>query len=246
MFQWIQQQISFVAVRIYATNKAELPLGTVMLVSQDQVEGHYPVYESEIIAQAREILQQGYTISQQINYENLQLKVCFDVQLVTPAMIIVGAGHIAVPLSQMAKILGFSLTILDDRPDYANHERFPNADEILVGPFEERLQKIPLHSQSYVVLITRGHAYDRECLRAVLGRGAAYIGMICSLRRKASTFGLLQQEGYSSEQLQEIYAPIGLDIGGETPEEIAVSIISEIVALRNQGAEWVRNHKKEK
>lgn len=158
---------------------------------------------------------------------------------------IVGAGHIAVPLCHTANLLGFKTVVIDDRKDCVTSERFPKAQELLVSPYTEGLQNYPIDHNTYIVLVTPGHVYDRDCLKILLQKGqAAYIGMICSTRRKEATWKLMRAEGYSQELLDQIYAPIGLPIGGETPEEIAISIISEIIALRNKGKDWVWSIKK--
>jgi xanthine dehydrogenase accessory factor len=158
---------------------------------------------------------------------------------VLPAMrkvIIVGAGHLAIPLVKFAKILGFHITVLDDRIMYANRQRFPEADEVQVGDMAETLRSIDITPQTYIVLITRGHQFDEPCLRAVIRSPAKYIGMIGSRRRiKACFIRFRDEEGIPEELLKRVYAPIGLDIKAESPEEIALSIISEMVKVRRGG-----------
>jgi xanthine dehydrogenase accessory factor len=150
---------------------------------------------------------------------------------VIPAMrkvIILGAGHLAIPLVKFAKILGFHITVLDDRVLYANRERFPDIDEVLVGDMAETLRGIEITPQTYIVLITRGHQFDEPCLREVIHSPAKYIGMIGSKRRiKACFIRFRDEEGIPEELLKRVYAPIGLDIKAESPEETALSIISE-------------------
>jgi xanthine dehydrogenase accessory factor len=158
---------------------------------------------------------------------------------VIPAMrkvIIVGAGHLAVPLVKFAKILGFHITVLDDRVMYANRERFPDVDEVLVGDMAETLRGIEITPQTYIVLITRGHQFDEPCLREVIHSPAKYIGMIGSRRRiKACFIRFRDEDRIPEELLKRVYAPIGLDIKAESPEEIALSIISEMVKVRRGG-----------
>jgi xanthine dehydrogenase accessory factor len=163
-------------------------------------------------------------------------EVFFDVITAVRKAIIVGAGHLAIPLVQFAKILGFHITVIDDRVIYANRERFPNADEVLVGDMAETLRGIEITPQTYIVLITRGHQYDEPCLRQVIHSPAKYIGMIGSKRRiKACFIRFRDEEGIPEELLKKVYAPIGLDIKAESPEEIALSIISEMVKVRRGG-----------
>ncbi len=152
-----------------------------------------------------------------------------------PQLLVLGAGHIAVPLARFGKMVGFEVVVVDDREKYANRERFPEADRVICADFGETLRDFPITPSTYVVIITRAHTYDEEALRLILGKPAAYIGMIGSRRRVQTVFRTLAAEGYAREGIQDIRAPIGLDIGSELPEEIALSIISEVVASRRGG-----------
>ncbi len=158
-----------------------------------------------------------------------------EVQVAPPTLLIAGAGHIAVPLARMGAMLGFRVVVLDDRPLFANEERFPEADEVIAAPFAEALAGYPLDGQTYVVLMTRGHAHDLECLVQVIDKPAAYIGMIGSRRRVRGVLDLVRERGLPEELLARVHAPIGLDIGALTPEEIALSVIAEVVKVRRGG-----------
>ena len=148
-----------------------------------------------------------------------------------PDLVIVGAGHIAQPLCSMGMLMGFRVIVVDDRPDFATRERFPEADRIVRVDFRDPFADIPIHSTSHVVLVTRGHKYDFECLRHLLETDveAPYIGMIGSRRRVRAAFSQLKGEGMPRERLSRVRAPVGLDIGAETPVEIAVAVLAEIV-----------------
>jgi xanthine dehydrogenase accessory factor len=164
-------------------------------------------------------------------------EVFFQILPAIRKVIIVGAGHLAIPLVKFARILGFHITVLDDRIMYANRQRFPDADEVLVGDMAETLRGLEITPQTYIVLITRGHQFDEPCLREIIGSPAKYIGMIGSKRRvKACFIRFRDEEGIPEELLKRVYAPIGLDINAESPEEIALSIISEVVKVRRGGA----------
>jgi xanthine dehydrogenase accessory factor len=166
----------------------------------------------------------------------LKADVFFEVLPAPPRLYVVGAGHIAVPLVKMAKILEYHVTVLDDRVLFANRERFPDADDIQVGDMAEALKKLPIDSSTYIVLITRGHKYDEPCLREIIHSGARYIGMIGSKRRIKACFERFREEEKIAEELIErVHAPIGLDINTETPEEIALSILGEIIKVRRGG-----------
>ncbi len=158
-----------------------------------------------------------------------------EVAVLNPSLLIIGAGHVSQSLAQMGKLVGFRVVVLDDRPDYANVERFPEADEVIAADFVETLRDYPITDTTYVVVVTRGHRYDEQSLRQVINSSTAYIGMIGSRRRVATVLRHLAEEGYPPERLRQVYSPIGLDIGGETPEEIALSIMAEIVQVRRGG-----------
>ena len=149
-------------------------------------------------------------------------------------MYVFGGGHIAVPLVQFAKALEFAVVVVDDRQDFASKERFPQADEVKVGEFANVTKTMDFSEGDCVVIITRGHAHDETVLKECLSktRLPGYIGMIGSREKIARTFANLREQGISQELLAKVRAPIGLDIGGRTPAEIALSIIAEIVAYR--------------
>ncbi|HEY4000190.1 MAG TPA: XdhC/CoxI family protein [Candidatus Xenobia bacterium] len=149
-----------------------------------------------------------------------------------PLLIVVGAGHVAQPLVSFAHRLGFRVAVLDDRPEWATVERFRDADTVLSGAVSDNLRGFALQPGTYVVLVTRGHKYDEEALRVCLPYPLSYVGMIGSKRRVRAVFTDLEREGWTAEQLDKVYSPIGLDIGAETPEEIAVAILAEIIKLR--------------
>jgi len=147
-------------------------------------------------------------------------------------LLILGAGHIALPLATMAKIVGYEVTVVDDRPSFANSARFSTADTVLCDDFERAIEGININPQTFIVIITRGHRYDKACLRKVINLPASYIGMIGSRKRVKALIAELEEEGVPSELLGKLYSPIGLKIGAETPEEIAVSILSELIKVQ--------------
>jgi len=147
-------------------------------------------------------------------------------------LLILGAGHIALPLATMAKMLGYEVTVVDDRPSFANTVRFSTADTVICNNFEQAIDGITINPQTFVVIITRGHRYDKVCLQKVIHQPAAYIGMIGSRKRVKALIAELEEEGVPSELLKKLYSPIGLKIGAETPEEIAVSILGELIKVQ--------------
>jgi xanthine dehydrogenase accessory factor len=166
----------------------------------------------------------------------IKLEAFFEVMPAPAKLIVVGAGHIAVPLVKIAKVMDFHVTVIDDRLLYANRERFPDADEVLTGDMAQMLKEMNITPSCYIVLITRGHAYDEPCLRNIMHSKAKYIGMIGSRRRIKACFQRFRdEEKVTEEAIERIYAPIGLDIATETPAEIAVSILGEVIKIRRGG-----------
>lgn len=153
-------------------------------------------------------------------------------------LLIFGAGHIAVPLAEMAAKLGFDVTVLDDRDEFATPARFATGVKVLPLNYQEPLRDVVLADNSYIVLVTRAHKYDFDCLQAVLSNETQprYIGMIGSKRRVRAAFTALLDAGVARERLQKVHAPVGIDIGAETPAEIAVSIAAELVKTRRSGS----------
>jgi xanthine dehydrogenase accessory factor len=148
-------------------------------------------------------------------------------------VLIFGAGHISRKLAPLTRLVGFRTVVLDDRLEFANREYFETADEIIVpDSFEGVMNGLEIDEDSYLVLVTRGHAHDKTLLRQALGTKAGYIGMIGSLRKRDSVYDALHEEGFPRHEFDKVCSPIGLDIGAETPEEIAVSIVAELIRAR--------------
>lgn len=169
-----------------------------------------------------------------------------------PAILYVfGAGHVALHLCQAASSAGFEVTVVDDRSSYATTERFPTAQEVLAGDFGEAMRKTDPTESSYIVIVTRGHRDDMRILRWAVQTRARYVGMIGSKRKVIEIFKTLRQEGVPEHLFERVHAPVGLDIGAVTPEEIAVAITAELIAIRRQASvrlphlSWFKNSREE-
>ncbi len=149
-----------------------------------------------------------------------------------PTLFLFGAGHIATFVSPLAKMVGFRVEVIDDRSDFASSERFPDADEIHVLQFSDVFKQITVTNSSYLAIMTRGHAHDKIVLEAALHIEAAYIGMIGSKRKWTLMEQSLIEQGFSEEKIEQVHSPIGINIGDESPEEIAVSILAELIQIR--------------
>lgn len=182
----------------------------------------------------REALEQGARGTVSVGHNGQSLAVYIEVVEPEDELIVVGGGHIGRSLSFIASHVGFRVTVIDDREDYANSERFPEADRVICEDFVAALGGLRLGPTSYVVIVTRGHKQDELALAEVAGSNAGYVGMIGSKRRVSAVFQHLIDGGISPEVLERVHSPIGVDIGAETPEEIAVSIIAEIVGERRK------------
>lgn len=188
-----------------------------------------------IIQTALSIIETNKSKRLDVTVADSKLDVFFEVITPPVEIVIVGAGHIAQPLSQLAKMMEFEVTIIDDRWNFANKSRFPEADRVIVGEIDEVIAGLPIGPATHIVLVTRGHQMDQAALLKVIGSRAAYIGMIGSKRRVGAVFTYLRENGITQELIDRVYAPIGIEIGAETPDEIAVSIMAEIIKLRRQG-----------
>ncbi len=225
-----------------------LPLGSKALILADGTVHGFPEMDPLrpiLVAKAQEALARGESWRVGLELPDAPpgaatagepaLDVYLEVVAPPAKLIIVGAGHIAVPLAKIGKLLDFEVTVLDDRAAFANRQRFPEADHVIAANIEKTLMDYPVTPNCSFVLVTRGHQLDEEACRCILGKGAAYIGMIGSRRRTREVKRHLIEMGFGRELTEQIYAPIGLDLGAETPAEIAVSIAAELVTLRRGG-----------
>jgi xanthine dehydrogenase accessory factor len=160
------------------------------------------------------------------------MEVYVEAILPDPMLYIFGAGHVGQCVAPAAKIIGFKIAVVDDRIKYANSERFPAADAFYVDSWEENFRKLAITDSSYILIATRGHNYDLACLRFALTTQAKYIGLLGSRRKTKLLYEALEREGVDSSSFERVYAPVGIEIGSETPEEIAISIAAELVAVR--------------
>lgn len=162
------------------------------------------------------------------------MQVMVEPILPVPTIIILGAGHIGFAVAKLAKMLGFRVVVVDERPAYASQERFPEADQIFVEDIVGTLPKLNVNKAAYLVIACRGHLEDQEALAAALNTPACYIGMLGSRKKVKTVFANLTQKGVPEELLKKVHAPIGIPIATDTPEEIAISIMAEIVDIRRQ------------
>ena len=152
-----------------------------------------------------------------------------------PTLVMVGGGHVGKATADLAMFLGYRVYVVDDRPEFSNDERFPYAEQTIVTPYDQWSDHLSVNVNSYVVVATRGHRYDDMALESALKTRARYIGLLGSRRKTLMIYRRLLEQGVSRERIREVFAPIGLNIGALTPEEIAVSIMSEIIMIRRGG-----------
>ncbi|MCD4676465.1 MAG: XdhC family protein [Desulfobacula sp.] len=167
-----------------------------------------------------------------ISFDNKKMDLFVEKIGLNPRIFLFGAGHVSMFVAQLAKTVGFDITLIDDRPKFANKERFPGADEILITDFDQAFEQLNISQNSYLLIITRGHLHDKVVLQYALGTNASYIGMIGSTKKRNTIYRALMDEGFSKDELAKVYSPIGIDINAETPEEIAVSIVGELIKKR--------------
>jgi len=199
--------------------------------------------EAQVIEEAIKVIGQGKPkrihiglTAKEVEEEGMlcggELEVFIEPILTTPTLYIFGGGHISLTLAKMGKLLGFKIAVIDDRAEFANPDRFPEAEIILADDFTKSFPKLKIDKSSYIVIVTRNHQYDDIVLEWAVGTQAKYIGMIGSKTKNRAIFSHLLAKGISKELLDRVHAPIGLEIHAQTPEEIAVSILAEIVKVR--------------
>ncbi len=200
-----------------------------------------PAWQDELVAAAQAALAERRHRQVRFAGEHGAVTIFVEVRAQPYHLIIAGAGHVAVPLAAVAALCDFTVTVLDDRPQYANAQRFPAADRVIAGPFREELRKLRGDRPAFdpatcLVLVTRGHQHDVDLLLEVLDDPLAYIGMIGSRRRIRAVYELLERErGIPRAKFDRVHAPIGLDIGAQTPAEIAVAILAEMIDVVRGG-----------
>ncbi len=206
--------------------------------------------EAEVWNAAREVIETEkprhltFSLGQDAAYDNGlicggQLNVFVEPIVPQPHALIFGAGHVSKSLAQVAQLAGFRVSVIDDREQFANRERFPQAEEVLADEYETLFPQLRVNANSYVIIVTRGHRDDMRVLRWAVGTNAKYIAMIGSKRKTIAIVKELEREGFSRDLFERIYAPMGLEIGAVTPEEIAVSVVAEMIAIRRQPAsDW--------
>jgi xanthine dehydrogenase accessory factor len=206
--------------------------------------------EAEVWNAAREVIASeqpkhlSFNLGQDAAYDNGlicggQLDIFVEPVLPVPGAFIFGAGHISKSISKIANLAGFSTTIIDNRENFANRERFPEAAEIFAAEYQEVFGKLPVNETSYLIIVTRGHRDDMRVLQWAVSTNARYIAMIGSKRKVISVIKELEKEGIPVEAFERVFAPMGLEIGAVSPEEIAVSVVAEMIAVRrNAESGW--------
>lgn len=197
--------------------------------------------DNEIIIEEQENMEFYKAVIDKINFNefgkivkiNDDIEISIEQLISKPSLIICGGGHIALSLASMAKMLDFNTTVIDDREEFANKERFPTVDNIICDSFTNALENIDFNKNSYFVVVTRGHRVDQECVEKILKNEFRYLGMIGSKAKVANSIRQLLEKGYNTEDINKVNAPIGINIGAKTPAEIAVSIMAQIIQEKN-------------
>jgi len=197
--------------------------------------------EAEVIRSALSVIKDGIprTVPFELteNHGHLMcggtVLVYIEPLIAAPHLIILGAGHVGKALAIIGKFLGFKVTVVDDREEYANKENIPNADNIVVIDFRNVFSKVAVEKSTCIVIATRGHNHDFDALKAALHTDAEYIGLLGSKRKKSLVLRTLETEGFSQHDIDRVIIPVGIPIGSVTPEEIAISIIAQIIQMRN-------------
>jgi xanthine dehydrogenase accessory factor len=242
-----QNKPAAVATVVKVMGSSPREVGTKMLVRPDgSIVGSVGGGEMElrVIQAARESLRDGkpryleMTLSDDKRGDPMicggEMEIFVEPLQRPPTLLVIGAGHIGIACAQLAKGLGFRVVVWDDRTELATRERVPFADELETGDIVEKLKALDVSPQTYIVLVTRLHTLDAELLRAAIDKPARYIGMLGSERRVLTVYKMLREQGVKEEELNRVHAPIGIEIGAETPAEIAVSIMAEVIKAKSE------------
>jgi xanthine dehydrogenase accessory factor len=206
--------------------------------------------EAEVWTAAREVIETeqprhlNFSLGQDAAYDNGlicggQLNVFVEPIIPQPRAYIFGAGHISKSLSKVSVLAGFETVVIDDREQFANRERFPEAAEVYAGEYEQLFPTLEINSSSYLIIVTRGHRDDMRVLKWAISTPARYVAMIGSRRKVLGVMKELEKEGIPREKFERLHAPMGLDIGAISPEEIAISVAAEMIAVRRgASSEW--------
>jgi len=192
--------------------------------------------EEKLLKESEGVLRENQPRIVVVDLEKKKLEILMEPVVSEPTVYIFGAGHVSQQLSPMVKKVHFKVVIIDDREMFANRDRFPEADDVLVSEFEKCFDRLVIDESSYIVILTRGHLYDGFVLEQAIKTHARYIGMIGSRSKIQILYKGLMKKGVPQASLDRVCAPIGLDINSETPEEIAVSIAAELIKVRGKKA----------
>ena len=190
--------------------------------------------EKRVLSEGEEALREKKPRILVSDYEGRRMEVLLEPIFCEPTVYIFGGGHVSEQIAPLAKNVHFKVVVIDDREMFANRERFPAADEIIVSPFEKCFDRLNIDESSYLVIVTRGHLYDGMVLGQAVKSNARYIGMIGSRKKIRTLYQNLIEKGIAKETLSRVHAPIGIEINSETPEEIAVSIVAELIKVRGE------------
>jgi xanthine dehydrogenase accessory factor len=190
--------------------------------------------EKKILEEGEVLLKEKKPKVMVFSSENRKMDILLEPIFSEPTVYLFGGGHVSEQVAPLAKKVHFKVVVIDDREVFANRARFPEADEVIVSEFEKCFNELPIDETSYIVIVTRGHLYDGFVLKQAVKTKAHYIGMIGSKKKIRTLYQNLMEEGISKDTLARVYAPIGIDINSETPEEIAVSIVAELIKVRGE------------
>jgi len=238
-----QQQAAVIATVVEAAGSAPRQAGSRMLIladgsSIDTIGGG--AVEKQVVDDALALFTTGgtrllrYDLGHDLSMAcGGTMSVFLEVLQPVQPLLIFGAGHIGLALASLGKLLGYQVTIVDNRPEFANKERFPAADRIIARPYDQALVDLPFTDHTYIVIVTHRHLHDQELLQHCLSQPFAYLGMIASRSKVKTILADVQKNGVSAEVLDRVHSPIGLDLGAQTPAEIAVAIAAEWIACRH-------------
>lgn len=207
--------------------------GRILVESDGAVTGSLGEFDARAIAVARETLARGTAHVTRLDDAH---ELLVEPVISRPTLLQIGAGHVGAAVARMARLLDFRVVVVDDRPEFADRERLPEADEVVCADMVRALEELPITWNTFVVVATRGHKMDAQALRAAVRTPARYVGLVGSKRKTILIERMLRDDGVPEDRIRSVHAPIGLDLGGRTPAEIALAILAEVEAERYGGS----------
>ncbi len=236
LLSWVDNNQRVALLTVIESGRSEgLSVGAKLVVSESGqvLLGEVPgALREAVVAFAMERLQQGAAASKALEVGRERLVIYGEPVAAEPEVFLFGGGHCGRAIAHAAALAGFQVVVVEDRPEFARPEDFPEGTQFRVGAWHEGVAQLAFHPNAYLVIVTRAHAFDSDLLLQLIDKPSKYLGMIGSRKKVETVFNRLREHEISQERIARVHAPIGIDIGAQTPGEIAISIVAEMIAVK--------------